>query len=189
MLIPFGVLSAAAGGAPAGASDYELIESYILGSAQSSVTFSSLGDYSSTYKHLQIRWVARSDRGSGAASFWFRFNGDTGSNYANHALYGDTSVVSFGQTSQNRALITSVLPASGATANVYSSGVMDVLDWTATKNKTVRTLAGYSLSPGIVQLASGLWMNTGAVTSISLIEGDSSNFVAGSRFSIYGIKG
>ena len=189
MLIPFGVLSAAAGGAPAGAGDYELIASEILTTTESSVTFSNLGDYSSTYKHLQIRWVARSDRGSDAASFWFRFNGDTGSNYANHTLYAQNSVVSFAQTSQSRGFLTSVLPASGATANVYSSGVMDVLDWTAAKNKTVRTLAGYSLSPGIIQLNSNLWMNTGAVTSISLIEGDSSNFVAGSRFSLYGIKG
>jgi hypothetical protein len=53
---PLGILSAAgAGGGVAG--DYELISSEILGTTAASVTFSSLGDYSSTYKHLQIRAV------------------------------------------------------------------------------------------------------------------------------------
>jgi hypothetical protein len=82
-LFPLGILSAAgAGGVGA---TYELIESQILGSNQSSITFSSLATYASTYKHLQIRAAGK---GSGNSfeetNVNLRFNGDTGSNYSAH---------------------------------------------------------------------------------------------------------
>jgi hypothetical protein len=74
MLIPFGILSAAgAGGGVAG--DYELISSEILGTTAASVTFSSLGDYSSTYKHLQIRAVVRHSAADNENYTTITFNG------------------------------------------------------------------------------------------------------------------
>jgi hypothetical protein len=40
-----------------------------------------------------------------------------------------------------------------------------------------------------IRLVSGVWLNTSAVSSISLVVGGGSNIVTGSRFSLYGIKG
>ena len=186
MLIPFGVLSAAgAGGVVAG--DYELISTTILGTAASSVTFSSLGTYSSTYKHLQLRIAARS---SSASSFSgrLRFNGDTGANYSFHQLLGNgSSVLSTADSGQTG---TDILPVSNSnsTASSFAGAVIDILDsYSTTKNTTLRTLAGFAVTA--VYLRSGAWYNTASVTSIDLYMQDASNFIAGSRFSLYGIKG
>ena len=188
MLIPFGVLSAAgAGGGVAG--DYELISTEILGSDQSSVTFSSLATYASTYKHLQIRLAARTNRsGSTGDVLFLRLNGDSGANYARHALQANGStVISFAGTSANEMALDRLGSADQA-ANVFGSIVIDLLDtYSTTKNKTVRGLGGVATS--IVQLSSGVYLSTSSTTSATLLPGVGTNFVAGSRFSLYGIRG
>jgi hypothetical protein len=77
------ILGVTASGFDTGA--YELISTTILGSAQSSVVF-DVSSYTSTYKHLQIRVVTRTDRGANEDILGIRFNGDTGSNYITHLL-------------------------------------------------------------------------------------------------------
>jgi hypothetical protein len=187
MLIPFGVLSAAgAGGVEAGS--YELIASEILTASQASITFSNLGDYSSTYKHLQIRLTARTDRSGEAGDVLLvRFNADGGSNYAYHNLVGNGSSVFSGAASSQTEMWFWRIAGSTSTANSFGGMVMDILDPYATKNKTVRALAGFTPTNEIY-LNSGLWNNTASLTTISLDQ-IGSNFVAGSRFSLYGIKG
>ena len=187
MLIPFGVLSAAGAGGVAG--DYELISSEILGSSQASIVFSNLGDYSSTYKHLQIRTVGRTDRGSGAVAdtALVRINGDTGSNYSRHFLLGDGSSVSSGAGVSQTSMFGPRFTASGATANAFGAGVIDILDpYSTTKNTTIRSLNGISI---LIYLTSGSFLSTAAVSSVTLLPQVGSNFVSGSRFSLYGIKG
>ena len=186
MLIPFGILSAAAGG-PAFESDYELIETTILGSATASVTFSSLDTYASTYKHLQIRLVARGDRSSVSSTVNLRINTDTGSNYAFHLLggSGSGSPYTYGEANSNR-IPTGDIAAASSTANAFGSLVIDLLDpYSTTKNKTIRSFGGYG---GQLSIFSGHRRNTESTTSISLIAAIDS-FIAGSRFSLYGIKG
>jgi hypothetical protein len=187
-LFPLGILSAAGGGVLEG--DYELISSTILGTAQSSVVFdtSSLG---STYKHLQIRAVIRVSSGSGNnQDVQVRLNADSGANYAIHGLFGNgSSVASYGVDGRTSVEI-GTFPTSNFTANVFGLAVIDFLDfYSATKNTTIRSFSGFA-GGNQVSLRSGLWNNTASVTSILLSEnGTSSNFVAGSRFSLYGIKG
>jgi hypothetical protein len=185
MLIPFGVLSAA--GAEVGiVSDYELIESVFLTSNQSSITFSNLGTYSSTYKHLQIRAVARNS--SDDQFFSVRLNADTGSNYAWHQLGGTGSTVFSGAGTSAVWMVSGQTPQTGD-GSLFSATVIDLLDtYSSSKNTTIRTLTGYSGSTPRIILRSGVWINTASVTSATLIV-NSGNFVSGSRFSIYGIKG
>jgi hypothetical protein len=187
-LFPLGILSAAAGGVAEG--DYELIESYILGSSQSSVVFSSLGSYSSTYKHLQLRIVGRTDRsGEPGDVLTMRLNGDSGSNYAYHYLSGNgSSVVSLSGSASQTEMWLWRLAGNTATANSFGALVLDLLDVYATKNKTVRGLSGITGNLNEVYLGSGLWNSTASLTSISLDQ-LGSNFVSGSRFSLYGMKG
>jgi hypothetical protein len=188
MLIPFGVLSAAGGGVVAG--DYELIETSILGSAQAEVVFSSLATYASTYKHLQLRITNRQTSTGTIVSIGMRFNADTGSNYAFHRLYGrDSSVLSDAFSTQTSGFI-SGFPAGSETANIFGGGVVDILDaFSTTKFKTTRNLAGVaSSSSREVHLMSNLWRSTSSISSITLYAQNTS-LVAGSRFSLYGIRG
>jgi len=182
---PLGILSAAGAGGVAG--DYELIESYILGSSQASVVFSNLGDYASTYKHLQIRGAAREDTG-GLENIFVRFNGDSGANYRGHQLYGDgSSVVSGAQGAGDTFGFVTVTATASDTSNAFGGFVMDITDpFSSTKNTTTRTLGG--VANRLILLRSALWINTASVTSITLLAQSGANFVSGSRFSIYGIR-
>jgi hypothetical protein len=179
MLIPFGILSAAGIG-----SDYELIETQILGSAAASITFSGLATYASIYRHLQVRAVAKTD--TTANNGGLRLNGDTGSNYAWHQLVAvPTSVVSAAETSQTSMQLFYL------STTEYGSAVIDLLDaYSTTKNKTLRILQGNTASSR-VSLTSGLFMSTASTTSITLLanRSGSANYQTGSRFSLYGIKG
>jgi hypothetical protein len=182
MLIPLGFL-AASGAGEEGA--YELIESSILTTSTSSVTFSSIP---SDYKHLQLRIVYRGANAGNGLTSQLRFNSDSGSNYAYHRLQGDGStVVSSAFTSQTEIDLPAQT-ANGATASSFGGAVVDILDYASTsKNTTVRTLGGRASTSSGIDLRSGLWINTAAVTSV-FIGSYTLNFMSGSRFSLYGIK-
>jgi hypothetical protein len=186
MLIPFGVLSAAGAGG-AFASDYELVATTILGTAQSSVVIDLTG-LSSTYKHIQIRGVARSTA-SGRDWFYVRTNATALTN--GHELRSEGSSVISGGILIGSDVGFGLMPGNNAGTSAYGAFVMDILDtFSTTKNKTIRTFVGNpTASEAQVQLTSGFRNNTDALTSVSLIPRDGPNIAAGSRFSIYGIKG
>jgi hypothetical protein len=187
MLIPLGILAGSGAGFE---SDYELISTTVLGTAASSVTFSSLGDYSSTYKHLQIRGVARTDRNDTLDNVLLRFNGDaTALAYSLHNLLGNGSSVSSGGAAGQDRILVSYVPALTSTANTYAGFVTDIVDpYSTTKNTTVRSLGGQNDNNfRLIGLYSGAYYNTSAVSSITLTA--TTNYVAGSRFSLYGMKG
>jgi hypothetical protein len=168
--------------------DYELISTEILTSSQSSITFSNLGDYSSTYKHLQIRLAARTDSSEGLS---FRLNGDTGSNYRNHFLVSVPPNVLSGDKGSTSLPDIAQVADSSAPSNAFGATVIDILDpYSATKNTTLRSLAGaLAFSPRVV-LFSAFYNNTSSITSIQLLPSSGSgNLIAGSRFSLYGIRG
>jgi hypothetical protein len=168
---------------------YELISTTLISSNTPSVTFSNLGDYSSTYKHLQIRYTARVSRATALGTVIVRFNGDSATNYSSHDLYGNgTSVLSSAGTTIGYSWA-GITTGSSSTSNVFSGVVLDLLDpFSTTKNKTLRSLAGQT-SNNFIVLGSGNWRSTSSVTSIVLSEFGGGDFVAGSRFSLYGIKG
>ena len=181
---PLGILSAAGAGGVV-ASDYELISTTILGTASPSVTFSSLGDYSSTYKHLQIRSASLVNTSANLTTL--RFNGDTGNNYVAHYLEGNGSSVGTNWSTTTSSIYYGYFGVGSSTAP--HGAVVDILDaYSTTKNKTTRSLNGNSISGyPLATLYSGLWMNTASTTSLTI--SSPANFLAGSRFSLYGIKG
>jgi hypothetical protein len=182
-LSALGIFSAAGAGGGF-SSDYELITSTVLGSAQPSVTFSNLGDYASTYKHLQIRSVSRSD--GTPAGVLTRLNGDTTISYKTHYLLGTGASVVSGTFATDTFGQIGLQSTNASATGDFRPGVIDLLDpYSTTKNKTLR---GFSASSSGVIIMSVLWINTASLTSWQLIA-DSGNYVAGSRFSLYGIKG
>ena len=192
MPIPLGILAVAGAGA-AGGGAYDLLETTLISTNTASVTFSNLNTYSA-YKHLQIRAVARTARTAFSLdAIDLQFNGDTANNYAWHSLVGNgSSVTSFAApTSLNPSAMTVAQISSNlAPSGAFGAGVIDILDFSNTsKNTTIRSLAGYfsDSSRREISLRSGVWLNTAAVTSLTL-KGQSDSFVSGTRFSLYGIK-
>lgn len=179
-LIPLGIL-AASGSAKAGS--YESIASATVGSA-GVITFSSIP---STYKHLQLRYMAKC---TSATAAYMRFNGDTATNYAWHYLNGTGSAVgAAGYATQ--AQIGFTPPDSGIGSSQFTVGIVDIADYeSTTKFKTVRTFCGIDVNGvgGDVAMDSGLWRSTSAISSITITT-FGTDFVSGSTFALYGVKG
>ena len=164
---------------------FESIATSTVGSGGSSgITFSSIPG---TFKHLQVRCIYRNTVQN--ANLRARYNGDTGSNYITHHLYGDgSSAGSFDNGVNSYMYLGNARPS----ANIFSAWVIDILDYTSTaKNKTTRTLTGYDTNGGAsqdVEINSGLWFATpAAITSIDFFPG-TNLFAEYSSFALYGIK-
>jgi hypothetical protein len=191
-LSALGIFSAAGAGEVGGT--YELISTTILGSDQDSVTF-DVSSLASTYKHLQLRVVARATTSTESRTMWLRYNGDSGTNYNWHALvaFSDGTLAVRSEAAPNSSVAAvSNIPAASIGANIFGSSVVDILDpFSTTKNKTSRGLGGFMGGTAGFQQSIGLlssaWRNTAAITSIQV--NSDNNFLAGSRFSLYGIRG
>jgi hypothetical protein len=166
---------------------YESIATVTVGSGGSSqIEFSSIP---STFKHLQVRLLSRGTGGSERA-IYVRFNSDSGSNYNGHNLTGNGSAASAGNEGTATYSIGGLTAGSLVSANIYGVAVIDVFDYQNTnKNKTIRSLEGYDTNGGgKVELRSGLWMSTSAVSTLTLSL-SSNNFEQYSHAALYGIKG
>ena len=177
-------------------SDFELIQTTLITTNTASVTFSDLNTYSQ-YKHLQLRITARGSQTDAATGGNIRFNGDTASNYYRHRIGlndANNAILSSASSSSTTIGIPNFVPAAGNTTGVYNAAIIDILDFSSNnKTPTVRLFYGYAgegagTNARELTLSSGHWNSTASITSIfmNLNNGD---FVTGSRFSLYGIKG
>jgi hypothetical protein len=185
-----GITASSISGSVAGGS-YESIATVNITTNTATIDFTSIP---ATYTHLQVRFIGRSSNASaGTDNLQIRLNSDTGSNYAEHYLAGDGSAVSASaQASITNLVLRECLSRNGNSASIFSTGVIDFLDYTSTnKNKTMRALFGHDRNgAGWVALGSGLYFATpAAITSIGFTVQSSNNFVQYSQFALYGIKG
>jgi hypothetical protein len=189
-MLLLGVVQAQASGAgPLVETDFDLLQTEILTGSQASVTFSDLNStYGSTYQHLQIRMVVRTDRATTSDNIRARVNGDTGSNYAYHGLFANGSTVGAKSAGISQTVFDfDRAAAATASSGIFGAVVLDILDpFETSKYITFRTLGG--VTTNTINLGSGLWMDTDAMSSFSILPGSGSNFVTGSRFSLYGLK-
>jgi hypothetical protein len=154
-----------------------------LTSTASSVTFSGIP---AGYSHLQLRQLNLNSAAS--QTIFIRLNSDTGSNYARHQIFGTgASTGASGEASQTAGFIG--IGSGSTSASFVGALITDILDYSNTsKNTTVRAIGGTDTNgAGQVKLCSTLWMNTAAVTSITIYP-DTGNFATNSHFALYGIK-
>jgi hypothetical protein len=169
--------------------NYESIATTTLSSSQATITISSIPD---TFKHLQLRVSAKNTRtGQNTASVFCQVNSDTSTaNYTRHVLSGDGSTVSAGglATGSYAGLI-DVTPSNDLTS-VFGVMIFDFIDYANTnKYKTIRSINGYDGNGnGFVSMVSNLWLNTNAISTITLTV-PAYSFAQYSKFSLYGIKG
>lgn len=187
MPIPLGILAVAGAGAGGGVAAYDLIETVSVTTASSTVEFYNINTYTD-YKHLQFRMTFKNN-GSGGAQPYMRMNGATTGSYAWHFIYGNSNG-SPGSNSFVPDAYMGIMETAGYSTNEFNVAVIDILDFASTaKKKTIRVLSGGYDAAGYRQilLLSGLYNSTSSVTNISLHMPN--NFSAGSRISLYGIKG
>lgn len=168
----------------------EPIATQLLGSSQATITFSNIPQ---TYKHLQLRMLTRDSAAQSGSQSQMQINGDTGSNYNWHAMEGNgASASAAGGTGSTTYIYGFDRTSAGSNgASIFGADVVDILDYANVyKFKTIRALGGYDANgSGVLKFASGLWMNTAAITSFSISLQSGGSYVQHSRFSLYGIRG
>lgn len=167
---------------------YESIATVTVGSGGASdIQFTSIP---STYTHLQIRGIGRTARANVEDGLYIRFNSTT-TGYNDHHLYGNGSVIQgFANSGSDTEIETYTMPGNNAASSIFGTAIFDILDYANTnKFKTVRLLGGFdnNSTGGRVDYVSGLWRNTNAITSITLIAGNST-WLQYSQFALYGVK-
>jgi len=160
-----------------------------------SLTFSSIP---TTYKALQIRGIAREVTGSGYGPgiAQLQFNGDTGLNYADHTLTGaGGTVAATANPGWNHIHLPRFIQGDAiAYTTAVGAIIIDIIDYASTsKYKTVRTIGGQNAnndSNGYneIDLNSGLWRSTSAITSVTITDDRALAFSSLTTFTLYGVS-
>jgi hypothetical protein len=173
-------------------SSYESIASATGTGSSGVITFSSIP---SGYASLQIRGLARSTIGSTGLpiALLLTINGNsTTTDYITHELRGTGSAAAASSTTGVAGVyLNSCVARDGVTAGLEGVSIIDIHDYASTtKNKTIRAFTGYDSNDtnGRINLQSGLFINTGAITSITLTA-EANNWTTNTVFALYGIKG
>ena len=172
------------GAPPAPTVSYDSIATSTVGSGgTSTITFSSIP---ATYKHLQLRWIARSANSGGGDTLLMSIN--SGSADRTHALIGNGSAT--GSEAYTLSYFGN-MSAGTSPANAFGAGVIDILDYADTnKNRVGRSLSGHDNNgSGEVFMHSWLKASTTAISSITFTIASSANFDQYSQFALYGVKG
>jgi hypothetical protein len=163
------------------------IQTVTVGSGGSaSIAFTSIPQ---TYTDLQIFISSRTNRADASDYFTVSFNSDTtGANYSYRDLIGSGSAASStGSTSSTSGGET---VGNNATASVFGNGQIYIANYTSSNHKLFNneTVAENNLAASFMNMTSGVWKNTAAITSISLIVGIGPNFNEFTTATLYGIK-
>jgi hypothetical protein len=155
-------------------STYTPIATQTLGTAATSVTFSSI---SGTYTDLVLVF-----NGTVSANQYVavRLNSDTGSNYSWTRIDGDGSSA---YSSRGTSTTFGRLGIGNPTNRTLTiSHFMNYSN--ATTNKSVLSRSNTDFVGALVNL----WRNTAAITSITVLTTTADTFTVGSTFTLYGIK-
>jgi hypothetical protein len=115
----------------------------------------------------------------------------TDGNYNTQALYAVNTTVTAEQSAGNSSARRTIeTPGATATANVYGGGTVTFYNYTKT-DRHQHYLAASGIadveSNNAMRIYSGRWENTAAITSIVMTTDSSSDFIAGSVFTLRGI--
>ena len=160
-------------------------------SGQTAFSFTSIP---STYKYLQIHFVAYGNTSDG--EMFIRFNGDAGNNYGRHWFYATmnndlttSGIQSYGFTGNSSMFLSDNFGITATTSEPFFGSVY-IGDYTSTtKQKTLQIHFGRmtTLTPqGKFQSSTMQWANTAAITSISFTI--STSFGTGTKATLYGVK-
>jgi hypothetical protein len=171
------------------ASSRFLISSQTLASAAASVTFSSIP---ATYTDLVVRLSVASNRGAGYGLAGIEFNSAT-INTSTTYLYSTYSS-SVGQSGRDSAATKSSIGwinAASQTSNTFTNGELYIPNYastTAAKQFSGTLMVENNSTSSYGWVTANLANSTTAISSITISQFFSANYIAGSSFYLYGLK-
>jgi hypothetical protein len=164
-------------------STYEPIATTTLGSAATTITFSSIP---ATYTDLRVVWIGTS--ATGTPDLRIRYNNDSGSNYSITWLWGDGSAAYSGRSTNATSIILEFGSTTVTNATTPTLRTIDIFNYAGSTNKTLLdTTSGDLNGSGGSGVTVGLWRNTTAINRIDLNTG-TTNMAIGTTATLYGIK-
>lgn len=162
---------------------YEPIATTTLGSNTADFTFSSIP---STYTDLVL--IGEGAMTGSGNSVYCRVNGDTGSNYQTEIWHG---------SSTTRVALLFSIRGDGFGLGAFNAGyttsrflfICDINSYAQT-SYTKTMLTRWYQGDGSVENMANRWNSTAAINSLTIrnSSGGSQSFIAGSMFTLYGIK-
>ena len=132
---------------------------------------------------------ARSSYASTTAQAYTYINNDSTFLYSQTRLYGNGSSAVSDRTSGG-LLYLGEIPAATSTSGIFGSSVNHFMNYANTSTyKTILTRSAVDLNgSGLVHLWAQLYRSTNAITILSCYNTTGANWVAGTTFSLYGIR-
>jgi hypothetical protein len=161
---------------------YTQIASTTLGSAASSVTFSSIA---ATYTDLVL---VINGGGSANINISMQFNGDTTSNYSITAVSGDGGTASSTRRTSQTGMRLDDNSFTGTTL-AASNLIVSIMNYANTTTfKTVLSRSNNAGAGGGTSALVGLWRKTPEAINQVVINAIGGNWITGSTFNLYGIQ-
>jgi hypothetical protein len=161
-------------------STYTPISSQILTSASASFSFSSI-----PATHTDLIVVINAAVASSSGDVLMTFNGDTSNSYNYTTMTGNGSTAV-----STRSLNRSNIPCDyngWLTTTLGENCIIHIMNYyNTTTFKTVLTRANNAATG--VDLNDGIWRSRTAINQITFTNNAGSNYIAGSSFTLYGIK-
>ena len=156
----------------------------------STITFNNIPQ---TFTDLQlvVSFRGLTATGNPSEALTMLINADASNNYSNTNLYSNGTGVASIRYSNNGNIYLLQINSATSTSNTFSNGELYIPNYTSSNYKqiisnTIIENNATSVANAGTMIASGLWRNTSAITSLSL-SSSAGNINQYSTFSLYGI--
>lgn len=177
-------------------SGWSTIEDINVTVAQATIDFLNIP---STFKHLVIIGLTRTDRVAITDGLALTFNGDGGANYdwmwwdVRHDVASGLPIAGSNDAAGDTQMEQGFFPAATAPANVFGPLQINIPHYTVAAAFKSTFLGGGHLNAQardniFSNLAHGVWRDTSVISGITLAPVFGTNFIAGCRFTLAGIR-
>lgn len=151
------------------------------------VTFNSIPQ---TFTDLMLQSSVRTAASSAIGFYNLTFNGITTASYSLTTCYGNGSAAFSNRSSSQTSLFAAIASGSTTTSNTFGSSTNYISNYASSNYKSIiidSVSENNLISAGATEqlLEAGLFSNTAAITSISIVA--DSSFVQYSNFTLYGV--
>ncbi len=158
-----------------------------------STTF-DFNNISQDFRHLLLRLSVRSTVAAVTDHLHILLNGDSGANY--EAVRVEIQHNANLQTSETLAATNmnlNEITGGSADADHFASVVLQIIDYTNNnKFKTIFGTGGHSIGVTTADIittqATGIWLDTSAISRIQIVTHGGDDFAIGSRVTLYGVR-